>query len=421
MFALADCNNFFASCERVFRPDLQGKPVIVLSNNDGCAIARSNEAKALGIKMGDPLFKIRHIVEAHNVAVFSGNMALYGDMSQRVKWVLEEYAPSVEVYSIDECFLDLRGISNFDFDAYAKEISAQCWKQTSIPVSVGIAPTKTLAKIASKLCKQYPKLRGGCYMHRPQDIEKVLRKFPIEDVWGIGRRSVAKLKQRGINTAYGFTQMPEGTIQSLFGITGVRTWRELQGIPCIEFEDGFKAKQSICVSRSFSSEIFEVDELQEQIANFASSMAEKLRKQKSVAGEMVVFAYTNRFKESAPQTYCNGLISFTTPTSDQRTIVSRAVSATKLIFKNGYGYKKAGVIASRIIPEGEVKHSLFDDTEAKEKEHKITSALDAINSTFGKGTIKLAVQGSGKIKTASDNQSPHYTTKWSDIPKVSVK
>ena len=193
MFALADCNNFFASCERVFRPDLQGKPVIVLSNNDGCAVARSNEAKALGIKMGDPFFKISHIVERHNVAVFSGNMALYGDMSQRVRWVLEDFAPAVEVYSIDEAFLDLRGMVGIDFDEYAKRISAECWRLTSIPVSVGIAPSKTLAKIASKLCKQYPKLRGGCYMHRPQDIEKVLRKFPVEDVWGIGRRSSAKL------------------------------------------------------------------------------------------------------------------------------------------------------------------------------------------------------------------------------------
>ena len=421
MFALADCNNFFASCERVFRPDLQGKPVIVLSNNDGCAIARSNEAKALGIKMGAPLFKIRDIVEKHNVAVFSGNMALYGDMSQRVRWVLEEYAPSVEVYSIDECFLDLRGISNIDFDAYAKEISAQCWKQTSIPVSVGIAPTKTLAKIASKLCKQYPKLRGGCYMHRSQDIEKVLRKFPIEDVWGIGRRSTPKLKDRGVHTAYDFTQLPEYIVHSMLGITGVRIWNELRGIPCIEFEDGFEAKQSICVSRSFSSEIYDVAELQEQIANFASSMGEKLRKQRSVAAEMVVFAYTNRFKENMPQTYSNGLVSFITPTSDQRKIVADAVRITQRIFKNGYGYKKAGVIATKIIPAGEVMHSLFEDTAATEREHKITSALDSINSTFGKGTIKLAVQGSGKIKTASDNQSPHYTTKWSDIPKVSVK
>ena len=421
MFALADCNNFFASCERVFRPDLQGKPVIVLSNNDGCAIARSNEAKALGIKMGDPLFKIREIVEKHKVAVFSGNMALYGDMSQRVRWVLEEFAPSVEVYSIDECFLDLRGVTNIDFDAYAKKISAQCWKMTSIPVSVGIAPTKTLAKIASKLCKQYPKLRGGCYMHRPQDIEKVLRKYPIEDVWGIGRRSAPKLKAMGINTAYDYTQLPEGVIRNMSGITGVRTWKELQGIPCIEFEDGFEAKQSICVSRSFSSEIYDVKELQEQVANLASTMAEKLRKQGSATSEVVVFAYTNRFKESAPQTYANALVSFVTPTSDQRTIVTKAVEATRAAFKDGYGYKKAGVIATKIVSEKHIMHSLFEDTEAIEREHKITSALDAINSTFGKGTIKLAVQGSGKIKTSSENQSPHYTTLWSDIPNVTVK
>ena len=421
MFALADCNNFFASCERVFRPDLQGKPVIVLSSNDGCAIARSNEAKALGIKMGAPFFKIRDLVEKHGVAVFSGNMALYGNMSQRVRWVLEEFAPAVEVYSIDEAFLDLRGMSNIDFDTYAKEISARCWKMTSIPVSVGIAPTKTLAKIASKLCKQYPKLRGGCYMHRPQDIEKVLRKYPVEDVWGIGRKSAAKLQARYVKTAYDFTQLPEAAVQKMMGITGVRTWKELQGIPCIEFEDGFEAKQSICVSRSFSSEIYDVRELQEQIANFASTMAEKLRKQGSVASEVAVFAYTNRFKENQPQTHSSSLISFPTPTSEQRTIVAKAVAATQELFKVGYGYKKAGVIATGIMAESEMVQSLFDDTEATEKEHRITSALDAINRAYGDGTLKLAVQGSGRIKTTSEKQSPHYTTRWSDLPTVSVK
>ena len=258
-------------------------------------------------------------------------------------------------------------------------------------------------------------------MHRPQDIEKVLRKFPIEDVWGIGRRSAPKLHSIGVHTAYEFTQMSEKAVQSMLGITGVRTWQELRGVPCIEFEDGFEAKQSICVSRSFSSEIYDVRELQEQIANFASSMSEKLRKQRSVTAEMVVFAYTNRFKDSAPQTYSNGLVYFTTPTADQRKIVADAVRITQRVFKNGYGYKKAGVIATKIISQNDVMHTLFEDTEAIEREHKITSALDNINATFGKGTIKLAVQGSGKIKTASDNQSPHYTTKWSDIPKVSVK
>ena len=421
MFALADCNNFFASCERVFRPDLQGKPIIVLSSNDGCAIARSNEAKALGIKMGDPYFKIRALVERCNVAVFSGNMALYGDMSQRVRWVLEEFAPNIEVYSIDEAFLDLRGMENIDFDNYAKTISARCWKMTSIPVSVGIAPTKTLAKIASKLCKQYPKLRGGCYMHRPQDIEKVLRKFPIEDVWGIGRRTVPKLKAIGVNSAYDFTQLSQNLVHKMLGITGIRTWMELQGTPCIEFEDSFEAKQSICVSRSFSSEIYELKELQEQIANFASTMAEKLRKQHSVTSEMVVFAYTNRFKESNPQTHSSALVSFTTPTSDARTIIVQAVSATQNLFKKGYGYKKAGVVATKLVAQSSVMHSLFEDRDTIEREHKITTALDTINATFGRGTIKLAVQGSGKIKTASESQSPHYTTLWSDIPTVTVK
>jgi DNA polymerase V len=421
MFALADCNNFFASCERVFRPDLQGKPVIVLSNNDGCAVARSNEAKALGIKMGSPFFKIKHIVEKHNVAVFSGNMALYGDMSQRVRWVLEDFAPAVEVYSIDEAFLDLRGMDNIDFDAYAKKISSECWRLTSIPVSVGIAPTKTLAKIASKLCKQYPKLRGGCYMHRPRDIEKVLRKFPIEDVWGIGRRSCAKLLSMGVKTAWDYTQLPENAVRKLLALPGVRTWRELRGEPCIEFEDGFEAKQSICVSRSFAKEITDVEELSEQIANFASSMAEKLRQQRSVASEMAVFAYTNRFKDNEPQTYGNSLVHFEQPTNGQRTIVASAVAAAHELYKRGYGYKKAGVVATHILQESDVVHSLFEDSQAAEREHRITSALDAINGTFGRGTVKLAAQGSGRIKSASEKQSPHYTTLWDDIPKVSVK
>ena len=421
MFALADCNNFFVSCERVFRPELQGRPVIVLSNNDGCAVARSNEAKALGIKMGDPLFKIKDIVEKNRVEVFSGNMALYGDMSQRVRWVLEEFAPSIEVYSIDEAFLDLRGMENMDFDAYAKQISARCWKMVSIPVSVGIAPTKTLAKIASKLCKQYPKLRGGCYMHRSQDIEKVLRKYPVEDVWGLGRRSCAKLHSVGVKTAYEFTQIPEEAVRRMFGVTGVRTWRELRGESCIEFEDGFEAKQSICVSRSFAKEISDREDLCEQIANFASSMAEKLRQQRSVACEMNVFAYTNRFKENAPQTYGTRLVHFENPTNDQRTIVTAAVAAMSEVWCDGYGYKKAGVVATHILSENDVVHSLFEDTDSLEKERKITSALDIINGTFGKGAVRLAVQGSGKIRSQSESQSPHYTTRWSDIPIVSVK
>ena len=342
-------------------------------------------------------------------------------MSQRVRWVLEDFAPAIEVYSIDEAFLDLRGMTGVDFDAYAKKISAECLRLTSIPVSVGIAPSKTLAKIASKLCKQYPKLRGGCYMHRPQDIEKVLRKFPIEDVWGIGRRTTAKLHSMGVKTAWDYTQLPEYAVRKMFALTGLRTWRELRGEPCIEFEDSFEAKQSICVSRSFAKEVSDVEELVEQISNFASSMAEKLRQQRSVVTEMAVFAYTNRFKVNEPQTYGNSLVHFEHPTNDQRVIVAKAVAAAYDLYKTGYGYKKAGVVATHIVQQTDVVHSLFEDTETSEREQRLTSALDVINGTFGRGAVKLAVQGSGRIKSSSEKQSPHYTTLWDDIPKVSVK
>ena len=217
MFALADCNNFFVSCERVFRPDLEGRPVIVLSRNDGCAIARSNEAKALGIKMGDPLFKIKDVVEQHNITIFSTNMSLYADFSRRVRCVLREAAPHIEAYSIDEAFLDLRGMEHIDYNSFAKNLSARCRKETGIPISVGVAPTKTLAKIAAELCKSYPKLRGGCFMYRKEDIEKVLRRWPIEDVWGIGRRSAPRLRDIGVNTAYDFTQLPEYYVRKRMG------------------------------------------------------------------------------------------------------------------------------------------------------------------------------------------------------------
>ena len=258
-------------------------------------------------------------------------------------------------------------------------------------------------------------------MHRPQDIEKVLRKFPIDDVWGIGRRTAAKLSGMGVRTAWDYTQLPEHAVRKMFALPGLKTWKELRGIPCIEFEDGFEAKQSICVSRSFAKEITDVDDLGEQIANFASSMAEKLRQQRSVTSEMMVFAYTNRFKDNEPQTYGNSLVHFEQPTNEQRTIVSKAVAAAHELYRKGYGYKKAGVVATHIIQECDVVHSLFEESEVLEREHKITSALDAINGTFGKGTVKLAAQGSGRIRSASEKQSPHYTTLWTDIPKVSVK
>ena len=420
MYALADCNNFFASCERVFRPDLNGKPVIVLSNNDGCAVARSNEAKALGIKMGDPFFKIKAIVEKHDVAVFSSNFALYGDMSHRVQEVLRGFAPSVEVYSIDESFLDLAGME-VDFDAYAKEISRACWKMTSLPVSVGIAPSKTLAKIASKLCKQYPKLQGGCFLHRPQDIEKVLRKFPVGDVWGIGRRSLKKLESLGVRTAWDYARLPEATVRQLFHLPGFRTWKELKGEPCIEFEDMVEPRQTICVSRSFAREIYDVATLSEQIANFADSAVGKLRGQRSKVQEMTVFAFTNRFKPADPQTFSSHLAVFPDPTDDYRAVLSAAMTATRELFKPGYGYKKAGVLFTKLLREEELVPSLFMDADAREKEERLSSTLDSLTAAYGRGVVRFGTQGDGRIRMNREHQSPHYTTRWTELPSVSVK
>lgn len=416
MFALADCNNFFVSCERVFRPELNGRPVIVLSNNDGCAVARSNEAKALGIKMGVPLFKIRDIVERNGVTVFSGNMALYGDMSRRVKEVLRSEVPAIEVYSIDEAFLDLNGM-NVDFDRFAKDLSAKCFKWTGIPVSVGVSHTKTLAKIASKLCKKYPKLRGGCYMYREADIEKVLRKFPLDDVWGIGRRSAAKLHSLGLVSAWDFAGLTEKQVDHLFGLPGVRTWKELRGTSCIEFEDAVASKQSISNTRSFTSEIRNIQELCEQIAVFATMTAEKLRKQGSVCRELAVFAVTNRFKENDIQAFSNELLSFPDPTASTNAIVSAAVQAARRFFVDGCAYKRAGVTAMKIIPESEVVPSLFEDAGAAGKDRSLMEALDRINSTYGRDALKLGICSDG-IRSSHKLRSPQYSTRLSDFPKV---
>ena len=421
MFALADCNNFFASCERVFRPELNGRPVIVLSNNDGCAVARSNEAKALGIKMGDPYFKLRPLFEANDIAVFSSNFALYGDMSRRVQEVLRDYSPAVEPYSIDECFLDLSGMERMDFDALAKEISRACWRKTSIPVSVGIAPTKTLAKIASKLCKRYPKLRGGCYMYRPQDIEKVLRRFPAEDVWGIGRRFMSKLEGMGVRTAWDYTQLPETTVRTLFHLPGFRTWKELRGIPCVAFEDMIEPKQSICVSRSFSHDVTSLQEFTEQITTFAGKAVEKLRAQHSHVGEMIVFAITNRFKEYLPQVSGGPYVTFPEATQDYRKVIVAAADAARFLFRDGYAFKKGGVYFTKIEQEGAHTPSLFADHAADERAERLSGCIDTINRTIGQGSILFGVQGDGRFHMTQDHKSPHYTTRWSDLPLATVR
>lgn len=356
----------------------------------------------------------------HNVAIFSGNMALYGDMSRRVQQTLLEFSPSIERYSIDEAFIDVRGMVNCDYDALAKEISRRCLHNTGIPVSVGIAPTKTLAKIASKLCKQYPRLRGGCYMHRKEDIEKVLRRFPIGDVWGIGRRYRRKLVECGITTAYDFTQLSAEWVRALMGITGVRTWRELRGEECIEFEDGFQAKQSICTSRSFASEIYDFKELSEQVAKFTSMTAAKLRKQGSACSQLHVFAWTNRFKDDE-QNYkgSSEVRPFEVATDSTIVMLKAANRALGSIFRRGCGYKKAGVIATGIIPRNSVQANLFAGSN-QTHHSKVMQAIDKINSSMGADAVIIASQGFGDVKMRHEHRSPHYTTDWADIPTVKV-
>ncbi len=419
MYGLADCNNFFVSCERVFRPDLNGRPVIILSNNDGCVISRSNEAKRIGIKMGQPYFQLEAIIRRHGVTVFSSNYALYSDMSHRVQQTLKALCPATEVYSIDESFLNLRGIKDDNLDAFGHYVSAKVLKDTGIPISVGISHTKTLAKIASKLCKQYPKLRGSCYMHRPQDIEKVLRKFPIEDVWGIGRRFSVMLKSRNINTAFDFAQQSMDFVRNRMHVGGLKTWYELHGKPCIEFESHIPDKQQIMVSRSFSTELSSLDDVTQQVSLFMSMAAEKLRRQGSVCHALQVFLLTNRFRHEQEQHYDNQLITLAAPSDSTVELVNLAVKATAAVFRKETFYKKAGVILTQISPKESVQTVLFDEID-REKHDKLMHTLDKINEKQGQRTVVVATAGFEGVRMNRNHLSPNYTTDWNDILTIKL-
>lgn len=419
MYGLADCNNFFVSCERVFAPRLEGKPVVVLSNNDGCIISRSNEAKALGIRMGQPLFQAAPLIRQYGVEVLSSNYALYSDMSHRVMSTLRSLVPEAEVYSIDEAFLDLRGMSLEALSDFGHRVATTVRRHTGIPVSIGISPSKTLAKIASKLCKRYPKLHNSCLMYRPQDVEKVLQRFPIQDVWGIGRRHGRMLQGAGIVTAGQFVRLPEGWVRSRMGVTGVRTWRELQGEACIEFEQAPPAKQQICTSRSFATELTTLDELRPAVALFASLCAEKLRRQASVCGEVQVFIATNRHRPELPQRYVNRILAPDEPTDSTLEISALADRALCSLYSSEFGYKKAGVILSAITPRTAVQTSLFTPSD-RGRQSRLMQALDAVNERFGRHTVVTATQGFEPLKSNRNHISPSYTTSWDDLFEVKV-
>ena len=420
MFALVDCNNFYASCERLFKPSLNGVPVVVLSNNDGCVIARSNEAKAIGIKMGAPAFEMEELMCKNKVAVFSSNYVLYGDLSRRVMSTLSQFAPDIEIYSIDEAFLHLNGFEMYDLNEYGKEIVYKTTKNTGIPISIGIAPTKTLAKIANKIAKKNPNMKGVFVLNDKTSIMEALEKFPVGDIWGIGFQHTKFLNKHNIFTALDFVNANKNWIKKNLSIMGLRTMEELQGNPRIEMETTPPDKKAICTSRSFGTMLSDYDSISEAVANFAATCSSKLRKQKSCAAMIMVFIHTNQFRKDLKQYAKNIVVSLPVASNSSMELIKYAEIGLKAIYRKGFLYKKAGVIVSDIIPENNLQTSLFDEVN-REKQKKIMQAMDKLNSSMGKNTVRIAQQGySRKWKLRQEKLSPSYTTNINDILIVKV-
>lgn len=402
----------------MFQPNLRNIPIVVLSNNDGCVVARSNEAKALGIPMGEPVFKLTRLIEQHGIAVFSSNYSLYGDMSQRVMSILSQFVEDMEIYSIDEAFLSLKGFENYNLEEYGRNIVRKVTKGTGIPVSMGIAPTKTLAKVASKFAKKYKGYNGVCLIDTEEKRIKALKQFEIGDVWGIGRRYQKKLEYHGIKSAFDFTQKSESWVRNMMTVVGVRTWKELRGISAIDLEKVVPDKQTICTSRSFGEMIEDFDTLMESVANFTASCARKLRAQRSCAGMLQVFIYTNRFREDLPQYYNSQIINLPTPTSDVTELIHYARLALKNIYKEGYHYKKAGVIVMDIVPRNCVQQNLFDERD-RMKHEQVLEVLDSVHKKYGTRVLKVAAQGTGKKwALKSEYLSKQYTTNPDDFIEI---
>ncbi len=380
MIGLCDCNNFFVSCERIFRPDLLDRPVIVLSNNDGCAVALSNEAKVLGFKRGDPYFKIKDKAEAHNVAILSGTHRMYGNMSQRVMLTLRSFMEDVEIYSIDEAFLypssDIGNLAEF-----GQYVAHTIRRNTGIPVSLGFAETKTLAKIAARFAKKYPGYKSCCVIDTDEKRRKALALTDINDVWGVGRRNVPKLIRSGITTALLLADLPEEKVKELFNIVGHRMWRELNGDACITQEIIHPSHRTVTSSSSFKTDLFEFTQLQQIVATHASSVATRLRRHGLMAEAMQVYVATNRFHANQPQYFNQYEIRLSDPTSVTAEIVRVSQDALARVFRLGYGYKKAGVTATRCISADAVTQSLFANREEDEKKRKLMETMDRINST----------------------------------------
>ena len=430
MYGIIDCDNCYVSCERVFRPDLNGKPVVVLSNNDGCVVARSNEAKALGIKAGMPYFKMMQQWPDKDIAVFSSNYELYGELTARVVDIIRQEAPAYFRYSIDECFVYWNGVDGVNLKEWGENLHKKIKKWVGMPVSIGIGPTKTLAKMASHFAKKYPGYHHCCLIDSEEKRLKALKLYPIEEVWGIGRRYAARLQALGVKTAYDFAQHHETWVRNTFNnIVILRTWQELNGIDAVPNEEMAK-KKSICTSRSFSGMITELDTLRTNVANYAARCAEKLRRQDTVASIVSVFLNTNFFREDLPQYWNFQEKRLTVGTNSTIDIVKAATEVLHDIYVPGYHYKKAGVIVMGISPTSPQQLDLFDyNAKDYDKKKRLDKAMDRINKINGSETIVLGSQqytqkdGKGRAEVFADaikhdHRSKNPTTRWSDIIKL---
>lgn len=416
LFALVDCNNFYASCERVFNPALENQPIAILSNNDGCIIARSNEVKALGIPMGAPMFQYKKTLQRHQVKLFSSNYTLYGDMSARVMGILSQCVPKLEIYSIDEAFLDLSNFADQDITLFAQEISIKVKQYTGIPVSVGIGKTKTLAKIANRIAKDMGK--NVFNLEAASNSDSWLKRIVIANVWGIGRSYSKSLLKLNIKSALDLKQYQPEVIRQRYGIVLFRTLRELNGLSCIPLEEAPPAKKAMAVTRSFSQVVRDKKKLLEALTTYASRGAEKLRKAEQAAMVIQIFWRTSLFDSTKPIKSWSFTVDLREHTNDSRVLI-RAVNRTvNQYFVSGYKLKKAGIILSALVPETQIQRSLFSN-QNETKAKKLMQVIDSINSQFGKETIKFAATGTKRQWiTRAELKSPRYTTDWSEIPIV---
>lgn len=416
---MVDCNNFYASCEKLFDPKLRDRPVVVLSNNDGCAVARSAEAKALGIKMGVPWFKMRDEALKHGIVAKSSNYSLYADMSNRVVDVLRAFAPRIEVYSIDESFLDLSGFNYWNLTEYGQQIRQRVSKWVGLPVCVGIGPTKTLSKMANHIAKKQPKFNGVCNLAEtsPEATKRLFEGIDVGEVWGVGYRLTARLNDLGIRTVQDLRDTNPIEIRRKFNVVLERTVRELQGTPCIELEEVSPDKQQIISSRSFGKRVTCYEEMAEAMATYVGRAAEKLRRQNGATGAITVWVETNPFDPNARQYSRSRLIPLPAPTDDTLQLTRVALWGLKRIYRDGYEYKKCGCMLSEIVPIQNTQRALFVSNGGKSD--KLVAALDAVNAKYGRGTLKSAAEGITKDwQMRRGNVSPAYTTRWLDIVPV---